>query len=125
MKTNLALPFMVIGAVAIIAALFVFLMRLSHPPLPDSGLTFFYSQNCPRCAKVEKFFADNEIDKKISFKKVEVNSSTENAQLFFDASRACGVTKTEEMSVPLLWDGAACISGDEPIVSYFEERLNL
>lgn len=125
MKKDITFPIIIIIVAVAVVALFVILMKLAHPALPDSGLTFFYSDTCPHCVKVEEFFVDNEIDKKIPIKKVEINSSTENTQLFYNTSVTCGITKTEEMGVPLLWDGATCVNGDEPIITYFKNKLGL
>jgi len=125
MKKDLFFPIIIAIAAIAVVALFVTLIKLSHPTLPDSGLTFFYSNDCPHCANVEDFFASNDIDTKINIKKLEINSSTENAQLFNSTNVACGITDQKEMGVPLLWDGSTCINGDEPIITYFKNKLGL
>lgn len=125
MKKDLVFPIIIAITAIVVIALFVVLIKLSHPALPDGGLTFFYSAACPHCAKVEEFFIANNIDAKISIKKVDINGSTENSKLFFDASKTCGVTKAKDMGVPLLLDGATCVNGDEPIINYFKDKLDL
>lgn len=125
MRKNLLFPFIIAMAVIAVVTLFVVLIKASHPALPNSGLTFFYSTSCPHCANVEEFFTANEIEKKISVNKVEINNSTENAKLFYDTNIKCGITDQKEMGVPLLWDGTTCVNGDEPIITYFKNKLGL
>lgn len=125
MKKSFFFPTIIAIAVIAVVALFVTLFKVSHPTLPNSGLTFFYSTSCPHCANVEDFFTANEIDKKIEIKKLEIGNSTENAQFFYNTNIACGITDQKEMGVPLLWDGSTCISGDEPIITYFKNKLGL
>jgi len=125
MRKNLLFPFIVAIAAIVVVALFVVLVKLSHPARPDSGLTFFYSTSCPHCANVEDFFVANDVEKNISINKVEINGSTENAKLFYDTNIKCGITNQKEMGVPLLWDGTTCVNGDEPIINYFKNKLGL
>lgn len=125
MKKNLTFPIIITIVVIAVVAFFVVMIKQTHPTLPDSGLTFFYSTTCPHCKNVEDFFAANEVDKKIAIKQVEISSSTENAQLFYDTNIACGITDQKEMGVPLLWDGTTCVNGDEPIITYFKNKLGL
>ncbi|KKT70402.1 MAG: hypothetical protein UX09_C0032G0002 [Candidatus Uhrbacteria bacterium GW2011_GWE2_45_35] len=125
MKKDLLFPIIISATILIIVGLFVVLLKLTHPTPIESGLTFFYSDSCPHCTNVEAFFAENNVEEKITFNKIEINSSVENTQFFYDVNLACGITKTEEMGVPLLWDGISCVNGDEPIITYFENQLAL
>ncbi|MFA6132061.1 MAG: hypothetical protein WC702_03300 [Patescibacteria group bacterium] len=125
MRRNFFFPIIIAIAAIAVVALFVVLFKAGHPTLPSSGLTFFYSDTCPHCKNVEDFFAVNEVDKKINVEKLEINGSTENAKLFYNANVACGVTDQKDMGVPLLWDGSTCVNGDEPIITYFQNKLGL
>jgi len=90
-------------------------------------LIFFYGIGCPHCANVEKFFEENKIKEKIQFEEREVYFNKDNAKLLVSiAKEKCGF-KENEIGVPFLWDGenSKCIVGDQPIIDFFKQKLNL
>jgi glutaredoxin len=89
-------------------------------------IVLFYGIGCPHCAKVEEFIKTNKIKEKIEFEEKEVYYNKENAQKLIEIAKNCGF-KENEIGVPFLWDGEnqKCIIGDEPIINFFKEKLNL
>ena len=85
--------------------------------------------DCPHCQNVEKYVADNNIDQKITFEKLEVGSNPSNANLLFAKMGICGVDTSQGAVVPVFWDGKTpnipnsqrCIVGDQPIIDYFSK----
>jgi glutaredoxin len=89
-------------------------------------LVLFWGIGCPHCAKVEEFIKENGIKEKISFEEMEVYFDRKNQNILKEAARLCNL-KTNEIGVPFLWDREKkeCIIGDEPIINFFKEKLNL
>jgi glutaredoxin len=90
------------------------------------GIVLFYGIGCPHCAKVEAFIKENKIKEKIAFEEKEVYFNRENAKQLIEVAKKCGFNE-KEIGVPFLWDGEGqrCIVGDEPIINFFKEKLNL
>jgi glutaredoxin len=90
----------------------------------DTGkIIFYYSLTCPHCKNVEKYIADNNVKSKVDFIEKEVSENQKNAAEFLDKAAKCKI-KPEEAGVPLLWDGSACIIGDDKIINYFFTKMN-
>jgi glutaredoxin len=89
-------------------------------------LILFWGIGCPHCAKVEEFIKENGIKEKISFEEREVYFDRKNQNILKEAARLCNL-KANEIGVPFLWDRGKgeCIIGDEPIINFFKEKLNL
>jgi len=89
-------------------------------------IILFYGSGCPHCAKVEAFIKENKIKEKIAFEEKEVYFNKKNAKQLVEIAKNCGFNE-KEIGVPFLWDGEGqrCIVGDEPIINFFKEKLNL
>ena len=118
----------ILGGIIFIIATFYFLNEKKNRELLESvkdKMIFFYGEGCPHCANVEKFFEENNIEDKIQFEKKEVYNDKNNAKLLIlAAKRKCNL-KENEIGVPFFWDGSKCIVGDQPIINYFKEKLNI
>lgn len=119
MRKNFLFPAIIAVTIIAMMAIFVVLIQAKNAPPSDSTMIFFYGETCPHCKNVEEFFAENKVREKISFEEREVYNSTANAKIMNDRYNKCGITDPKEMSVPLFWDGTACITGDQPIIDYF------
>jgi len=84
----------------------------------------FIGTGCPHCANVEKFVADNGIDKKVTFETREVYLNRANAALMTKRAASCGMA-TDQLGVPLFWDGSKCYSGDTDIIKYLREQAGV
>ena len=118
----------ILGGIIFIIATFYFLNEKKNRELLESvkdKMIFFYGETCPHCANVEKFFKENNIENKIQFEEKEVYNDKNNAKLLIlVAKRKCNL-KENEIGVPFFWDGSKCIVGDQPIINYFKEKLNI
>ena len=92
----------------------------------SGNLIVFYGIGCPHCAKVKEFITENKIKEKIPLDEKEVYFNRQNAKKLKEVAKICGFNENE-IGVPFLWDGESqkCIVGDEPIINYFKEKLNL
>ena len=109
---------------AIFISLFFFIKHTQLETIQDNSLIiFFYSDICPHCKNVEKYFQDNNVRSKINFEEKEVYNNTNNASLLADKAKICGI-KENEIGVPLLWADGKCYVGDEEIIKFFNEKIN-
>jgi thioredoxin-related protein len=91
----------------------------------NSTMIFFYGQGCPHCANVEKFLSENPtVEEKVKFEKLEVWSSKENANLLGEKAKICKIP-TDQIGVPLFWDGSKCIQGDVDTIAYLKEKAGI
>jgi len=121
------LTFLLLGLLVILFGYFLFIKggsRLNSQEMKQ--LILFYSVGCPHCVKVEEFIRENKIKEKIDFEEKEVGLSKENAKKLIEVAKKCGFNENE-IGVPFLWDGEnqKCVVGDEPIINFFKEKLNL
>ena len=87
---------------------------------------FFYGNGCQHCAKVEKFFDENNITKKydIAFKEIYFNrSNLKDLNTYLDKLHI----DSSQIGVPFLVinSGTDCsyLNGDWPIIDYFTQKL--
>lgn len=125
MKKNNVFPLIITLAIILIVGLFVFLIKNKNASPPESTPIFFYGYNCQYCQNVEEFFIANQITEKVFFEQREVYKSSANAKILNDRYNKCGIIDPKQMGVPLYWDGTTCISGDQPIIDYFKNKLGL
>jgi glutaredoxin len=119
---------MLLGIFVIVAGGFYFLRgnKKTSSNSTSSTIILFYGIGCPHCAKVEQFIKENRIKEKITFEEKEVYFNKENARQLVEVAQKCGFNENE-IGVPFLWDreNQKCIVGDEPIINFFKEKLNL
>lgn len=116
-KLIILIAIVTIGLVGI----FSFLSKSKTNQVSEKAI-LFYGIGCPHCSKVEEFIKENKIKEKISFEEKEVYFNRENARLLVKKAKECGF-KENAIGVPFLWDGKNCIVGEEPIISFFREKL--
>jgi glutaredoxin len=124
---------MLLGIFAVVVGGFYFLKGHNNTTSSNtssnstsSTIILFYGIGCPHCAKVEQFIKENKIKEKIAFEEKEVYFNKENAKQLVEVAQKCGFNENE-IGVPFLWDreNQKCIIGDEPIINFFKEKLNL
>jgi len=121
--------FLLFLGIFVVLGISIYLLREKNSSFPNQdlkGIILFYGIGCPHCAKVEEFIRKNKIKEKIAFEEKEVYFNRENAKKLIEVAKKCGI-KENEIGVPFLWDGEnqKCIVGDEPIIDFFKEKLNL
>lgn len=87
----------------------------------DSGIIFFYGQECPHCKEVEKYLEENDMREKVKFSEYEVYHNTSNANLMLEKASQCGLDKGT-LGVPMLWAEGQCIIGTPDIIQFFENK---
>jgi glutaredoxin len=84
----------------------------------SSSYEYFWGEGCPHCAKVAEFLESWENADKVQIDKKEVYQDKDNASLLAQRAKECDITGP--LGVPLLYTPeGACISGDAPIIDYF------
>jgi len=81
----------------------------------------FYSDTCPHCKIVEQYISDNKVTNYLVFKQLEVSTNPGNAQQLAKKAGSCGLP-TDNLSVPLFFDGKNCLVGDQDIINYFASK---
>lgn len=117
-----AWPYIITIAIIILGLVIIF------APSKTSGLpektTLFIGEGCPHCKNVEDFITSNGVDKKYDFDTKEVWYNQGNALIMNKVWKKCGLsTQSGNMSVPLLWDGSSCYSGEVEIINFFKTKL--
>ncbi len=127
MKKNFILPLVIIIFLILSSVLTISYLNKNRKTniSNKSNLILFYGQGCPHCANVEKFLSENKVKEKISIEEKEVYYNPRNSQLLINIARKCGFNDNQ-IGVPFLWDeiNNKCIVGDEPIISFFKEKLS-
>ena len=121
--------FLLFLGIFVVLEISIYLLREKNSSFPNQdlkGIILFYGIGCPHCAKVEEFIRKNKIKEKIAFEEKEVYFNRDNAKKLIEVAKKCGFNENE-IGVPFLWDGEnqKCIVGDEPIINFFKEKLNL
>ncbi|MDD5290437.1 MAG: hypothetical protein PHT40_04595 [Patescibacteria group bacterium] len=86
-------------------------------------MVYYASDNCGHCAKVQEYMDANNILNKLSVEKKEVSKNQSNSLEFFDRAEKCGLVKDGAATIPLLWTGEQCVSGDVDIINFFKEKI--
>jgi glutaredoxin len=120
------IPFLIFLGIFIVLGIGFYFLKGKNSSQDLKGIVLFYGTGCPHCAKVEEFIRENKIKEKIAFEEKEVYFNRDNAKKLIEVAKKCGI-KENEIGVPFLWDGEnqRCIVGDEPIINFFKEKLNL
>jgi len=92
-------------------------------PIPE-GIILFYGQDCPHCKDVEDYISQNKIEDKVKFTKLEVWYNKDNQNILAQIVQKCGI-KTDQVGVPLLWDGSKCYIGEVDAINFFKNAAGI
>ncbi len=85
---------------------------------------YFYMQWCQHCAKVEKYFEDNDLIKKYNIQEKEIRFDQNNLQLLMQYYDKLWTPEDQRGSVPFLvvdwWEACTAIQWDTKIIDYFK-----
>ncbi len=114
----------IIAAAVIIAAGGLIFWYLNSPKtqIDTSGIILFYSEGCPHCQNVDNFIAQNNVEQKVKFARLEVFNNKDNQKVLLQKAQACNLP-LDQIGVPLLWDGNTCIVGDQDIIKFFQGKI--
>ncbi len=90
----------------------------------SNDVVLFYDSNCSHCAKVDDFIRNNNVEKSISFIRLEALRDSVNANILEDKAQICGLN-FQEIGVPFLWDGGnkKCVIGYVDIIRFFNQKI--
>jgi len=130
----------IIGVVLVVAAVFVGIylnnpkgpeFSVSPAPLPEGNVLFF-GDGCPHCKNVDDFVAQNNVEEKVPFTKLEIpyggKNSPEleaNVALMVQVAQKCNLDINNGVGIPFLWDGQNCLVGDEPVINFFKDKAGI
>ncbi len=100
---------------------FSFKSSSSVGSLENAKFILFYGTGCPHCEIVEEFIKKNNIHEKLDFPEVEVFFNKDNAAVFAQKAKECGLDE-KNLGVPLFWAEGKCYSGDKDIISYLSDK---
>lgn len=86
----------------------------------NSSIIFFYGAECPHCQDVEKFIADNHIDQKVKYSKLEVWFNKANANLMMQKAQQCSIPENQ-LGVPFVWAKGKCYIGTPDVEKFFSQ----
>jgi glutaredoxin len=89
---------------------------------PGSSLILFVGQGCPHCQKVEDYIKANQVDQKVQFDLKEVWYNKDNAAIMQQKADICKIP-SDQLGVPLLFDGSKCYVGEVDITNYFNSLI--
>jgi glutaredoxin len=127
MQRKILAPVLAVVFLALVFGFYYF--RLAHreastvaASTTNSAMILFVGEGCPHCAKVKDYVTTNKIDQKINIEEKEVWSNQDNENLMKQKATQCGIT---DYGVPFLWDNGTCTVGDQPVIDYFNKKLNV
>ena len=89
----------------------------------NNKIIFFYSKTCPHCEIVRTFLAANGVHNKIVFTEKEVSQNRHNLMQLFRIEQGCGMQVKDSVVVPLLWNGATCLTEPQKIIAFFKGKM--
>lgn len=106
-------------------ALILIFFWLSRQPKADVGMILFFGESCPHCQNVEEYIDQNKIREKLEFQELEVYRNQENAQILAAKAKSCRLDIKNGLGVPFFYDGQNCYLGEDEIIAFFRERLEI
>lgn len=96
----------------------------AKPVAIPEGIILFYGEGCPHCKNVDDFIAQNKIEDKVKFTKLEVWFNKNNQAIITQVAKKCGITSSE-VGVPLLYDGIKCYEGEIEVTDFFKAQAGI
>jgi len=88
-------------------------------PAKPGPFTLFVGDGCPHCAKVEQYLDEKGARDRVDLTLKEVYHDQANAKELAAQAQTCGIP-LDKLGVPFLWTGTGCLTGDGPIIDFFE-----
>lgn len=94
------------------------------PAVIPSGIILFYGNGCPHCKIVDDFIAENKVEDKVKFTRLEVWYDKANQTILEQVAQKCNITEGT-VGVPFLYDGTKCYVGDVDTISFFKAQAGI
>ena len=114
MKKTLAVS-VYLADIIMLVALCVYAARDQR--LASARRVLYHKTDCPHCANVDKFLEGTGGADKAGILRAEVSENPRNAISHAQRALRCGLA-SDNLPLPLLWDGDKCIVGDKDIITY-------
>lgn len=89
---------------------------------------YFYGNGCAHCAKVEKYFKDNDVEKNFSLSQKEIYFNRDNLELFNEYVQKLELP-TDQVGIPMMIiegdSDCSYLAGDRSIISFFDKQIKL
>lgn len=89
----------------------------------QQGIILFYSESCPHCKNVEDYIAQNKVEDKIMFTRLEISNNQKNLDLSAQKATICKIDISSGVPIPFLWNNGKCIVGDQDIIKFFQDAI--
>lgn len=96
----------------------------SQGGIEQSDVVLYFGQECSHCKVVEKFIADNQIEKKIIFTKKEVWHNSANNTEMLEKARECSLD-TGKVGVPFLFARGKCFIGEVEVKDFLKKEAGM
>jgi len=87
----------------------------------EFGNCLFFGKGCLYCAKVEKYFRENDILEKYGIEEKDIYDSNKCAQEFNEICQNEGIPLGDR-GIPMLYFEGQCLMGDSEIINFFKEN---
>jgi len=131
------IPIIIIVLIVLAGAIFwgfqagIFAGPVTPTQLP-AGPVLFFGEDCPHCKIVEAYIADNGIEQKVKYTKLEIpfNGKTSpelkaNVGLLVQLAQTCKLDTAKGVSIPFLYDGSNCLVGQEDVINFFKNAAGI
>ena len=128
MKKTLTLILIAIVLVILIIGGVLFVQKQKQKRLtamPSSQIILFYSDQCPHCARVERFLEKHQVDQSLSIVKLDIRRDQSSIPLLLDRAKRCHITITNTVDIPFLWTGSKCVTGGPAVIDFFKHKLDI
>ncbi|MDR3559667.1 MAG: hypothetical protein P4L62_00845 [Candidatus Pacebacteria bacterium] len=93
----------------------------SQVTVDNASIIFFYGAECPHCQNVEKYIADNHLDQKVKYSKLEVWFNKPNSNLMLQKAQQCGISP-DQLGVPFVWNNGKCYMGEQDVENFLSSQ---
>ncbi|PIW95201.1 MAG: hypothetical protein COZ85_01180 [Candidatus Moranbacteria bacterium CG_4_8_14_3_um_filter_34_16] len=85
--------------------------------------SIYSSDNCSNCAKIEKYFMENDIKNKIGYDEKNIDKNEADFEQMAEDVAYCDIN-IESFNVPFLWAQRKCYTNEKDIINFFNQKLN-
>lgn len=91
---------------------------------PETGIIYFYGNECPHCKDVLAYLEKNDIYSKVDFVKKEVWHNKKNGEELRNAALKCGLNPSN-IGVPFVFSEGKCFMGGPDVMKFFGEKAGI
>lgn len=96
--------------------------KVTTHALKKSDFIYFWGSTCPHCKDLNDWIKKNNIDEKLTYKKLEVFYNKKNSNLMEEAAQICSLPQ-DQVGVPFVYDNGKCYIGTPNAQEHFTEKV--